>query len=92
MERQRKPFLYRDTGPHRQVGRRALLRALAEEYEFGNSIARLYVSLLARAIIAQDPKLLKKPDDPRFLKSGAIINLERCGVRLPNGSALSRSD
>jgi hypothetical protein len=35
------PFTYRPrTGPAQQIGRRALISALADEFEFGNSISR----------------------------------------------------
>ena len=83
----RKPFRYREiryreTTSIRTVGRRSLLNALADEYEFGDSLSKLYVSLLARALVAQDPKLLKAPDDSRRVRSRAAANLERCGVRL----------
>ena len=77
-----RPFRYSNTGPHRQPGRRALLRALAAEYEFGNSLSKLYVSLLARAVVAQDPRLLRKPTHPNLIKTNALADLERCGVRV----------
>lgn len=69
--------------PFRLVGRRALLRALADEYTFGDSVSKLYVSLLARAVVKQEPGLLKKPHDPRLCKTTAQMHLERCGVELP---------
>jgi hypothetical protein len=50
-----KPFKWRTV---RSSGRRALLRALGEEYEFGNSVSKLYVALLARAMLQQEPSLI----------------------------------
>lgn len=59
----------RNRGP-RLVGRTTLIRALASEYEHGNSASRLYVSLLARAVIEQDPRLLERMP----------YELECCGI------------
>jgi hypothetical protein len=53
-------FRYSGTRQHGSPGRRALLRALATEYELGNSLSKLYASLLARAVVAQEPRLLRK--------------------------------
>ena len=67
VKRYRKPFKY--TGLHRSTGRLALLRALSSEYEFGNSLSKLYVPLLVKALVAQDAKL-----------DNEIYYLEKCGV------------
>jgi ribosomal protein S30 len=76
------PFRYTETGPPRSVGRRALLRALASEYEHGNSVSKLYVALLARAVVEQEPRLLRPPADPRFRWTPRIRNFLECGVRV----------
>lgn len=71
--RLQKPAVYTGSilGSIRTIGRRALVRALVEEYQFGNSVSKLYVSLLAQAMVAQDPKLMEKMS----------YFLGRCGVR-----------
>lgn len=76
-----KPFRYVN-GRYRPVSRRRLVRALASEYEFGNSLSKLYVALLTQALIDQDPTLTRKPDDQRLYKTDIVSNLERCGVRV----------
>jgi hypothetical protein len=53
-----KPFKYRTA---RSSDRRTLLRALWEEYKFGNSVSKLYVALLARAILQQESSLTNAP-------------------------------
>ena len=55
----RRPFRYIDTGPHRSPGRLALLRALAAEYEFGNSVSKLYVRYWPALLWSKMPKLLR---------------------------------
>jgi hypothetical protein len=68
--RPRKPFTWREP----RSSRFALLRALASEYEYGDSFSKLYVALLARHIATIDPKVRAK--------SG--YTLEQCGVNLEN--------
>jgi hypothetical protein len=48
----RKPRVYRP----RHVSRRTLVQGLAEEIMLGDSVAKLYASLLAEHLIAHDPK------------------------------------
>ena len=62
--RPKRPLIYTPTTSRRQVGRRALLRALSDEYRFGNSVSKLYASLLTQAVIEQDPRLLRVEQDP----------------------------
>jgi hypothetical protein len=95
VERKRKPFLYEErrkqeepeepvfrfVGPYRRhIGRRTLIHALADEYEFGNSISRLYVSLLVRAVLEQEPQLLRKPNNAKHPHTQRDIT--RCGITL----------
>jgi hypothetical protein len=63
----RKPFVYET----RSYGPLKVLRVLADEYEHGTSLTKLYVSLLAKALADQDPKVRTK----------FPYELERCGVR-----------
>jgi hypothetical protein len=39
------------------VSRRSLVRGCCEEIKHGNSVVKLYASLLARALLDADPKL-----------------------------------
>ena len=55
------------------VSRRVLLQGLAEEHEFGNSLAKCYVSLLARTLVDQEPELMNWPAVEYYL--------QECGVR-----------
>lgn len=61
-------------------GRRALLRALRAEYLRGNSVSKLYVPLLARAVVEQEPRLLQEPADERLRYSRAMADFLECGV------------
>jgi hypothetical protein len=56
------------------VGRRALIRNLAEEYLCGDSFSKLYVALLVQVIIKQDPKLLTN--------DRCVSEIKDCGVEL----------
>jgi hypothetical protein len=63
----------RKYGGHvRLIGRSALLRALASEYQFGDSHSRLYVAMLVRSMLRQEPKLAERL--PYYV--------EECGVVL----------
>jgi hypothetical protein len=77
----KKPFVYTGYRHRRKIGRRALLRALADEFEFGNAVAKMYVTLLVRTILEQQPQLLRKTD-PRYYRTHAQGDAIRCGVRL----------
>lgn len=65
---------------YRTVDRAALLRALVQEYVFGDSLSKCYVALLARTIVDQAPELLKK-DGKRGEMSKAEYYLRQCGVK-----------
>lgn len=52
------------------AARRATIRALASEYLHGNSQSRLYVSMLVRAMVHQDPGLCWQHYE----------SLQRCGI------------
>lgn len=57
---------------HRHHGRRALLSALQHEYRFGDSISKMYVTLLARNMVKLEPKL----------KDKCVYFLEQCGIKV----------
>ena len=51
----KKPWVYK---PARRFSRRILLRALADEIEWGNcSLSKLYSSLLVKVMVDAEPKL-----------------------------------
>jgi hypothetical protein len=75
-----RPFRYRGPFRYREIragGRRALLRALAAEYKHGNSLSRLYVALLARTMVEQEPKLLAEE---------TLQTVLACGVKATDGA------
>jgi hypothetical protein len=86
-----RPTASEDSRAPRSIGRRALLRALSEEYEYGDAISKLYVALLAKAVVEQEPRLLRPPSDPRVSRTEVMRNLERCGVR-PNDTKTAPAD
>src|SRR5262249_12504027 len=87
--RQKKPN-WVTVPPARLVGRLSLLRALAEEYRFGDATSRLYVTLLARNVAALEPRFLERKHR-RLLKSCGLFVDDpdeeetgpRCGVQRP---------
>ena len=60
--------------------RHKLLEALADERKQGNSLAKLYVALLARTLIDQEPGLLILEPCTPWMESGEYY-LQQCGVR-----------
>ena len=62
----------------RTVNRVTLLRALVQEFVFGNSLSKLYVNLLARTIIDQEPELFE--DCKKGKMSKAEYYLQQCGT------------
>src|SRR5262245_48066147 len=55
---QEKPFRA-SRGWANHANRRGLLTFLTTEFTQGNTLSKLYVTLLARTVIAQDPKLVR---------------------------------
>jgi hypothetical protein len=76
--KKRKPFCYKPNPPRPTypIGRCVLLAALADEFERGASISKLYVALLARALLEQDPTLGQKyPSMVRSITDDALSDL-----------------
>ena len=57
----------------RIIGRIVLVKALWDEFKHGNSISKLYASLLLRAMLEQDPKLIERLRY-RFEDCGVFMN------------------
>ena len=74
-ERKRKPFRYRH--PTDPVHRRSLLRRLAEEYTYGDSVCKLYAGLLAHHLVTLDdhPKTKEAWEDS--LRCFSCISYEK---------------